>query len=695
MRATPLLLCIALVANLCIVDAGKKLQRVKPDQAYKDGADLNIVVNSVGPFNNPMEKYRFYSLPFCHEHHEAENFKPDLNNVGAIKYKIRLGQHLAGDSHESSPYAVKFRQPIENRVLCKVKLGPDELQQFKNSILNSYYFEMYVHDLAMWGYVGDVDNEDLMGETGGAKTYLFPHHHFKFGLNKDKVVTAAISTDVDKKVDITDVNTPIEVSFTYSVEFYDETLEWEDRLTHYSDSRFVPATFEIHWLSIINSFVLVLLLTAFLAIILMRVLKNDFSRYMELDEETMEEEESGWKLIHGDVFRFPTNSCLFCAAVGTGTQLLAAVFLILMLALTGWISMTRRGSILAGTVVIYSLTSIIGGYVGTKLYLQMNGKAWARCVLLTAVLFPLPVVLVFSWANSIAIFHGSTSALPFGVIVTIAALFIFICAPLTLIGGVLAKNFATKDMKAPTRTTRVAREIPTEVPWFKGRVPMMFISGFLPFSAIYIELHYIFASMWGHQVYTLFGILFFAFVLLVIVTSSITVSLLYFQLSREDHRWWWISFTNGGMIGFFIYAYSFYFYFQRSGMSGLLQTSFYFGYMAIISFATFLMLGSAGFRLSLVFVKYIYSRTTNGEYTGKCSKDSECGNTTDDEGDFPPLGKDVGMIRLHIAEKNSAREPNSFPSTPSADIRQNASVIWLVDGEEVADVAVPLLATSI
>jgi hypothetical protein len=30
--------------------------------------------------------------------------------------------------------------------------------------------------------------------------------------------------------------------------------------------------------------VLVLLLTAFLAVILMRVLKNDFSRYMEMDE---------------------------------------------------------------------------------------------------------------------------------------------------------------------------------------------------------------------------------------------------------------------------------------------------------------------------------------------------------------------------------------------------------------------------
>ena len=39
----------------------------------------------------------------------------------------------------------------------------------------------------------------------------------------------------------------------------------------------------------------------------MRVLKNDFSRYARGDEEDEEEEETGWKLVHGDVFRLPYN----------------------------------------------------------------------------------------------------------------------------------------------------------------------------------------------------------------------------------------------------------------------------------------------------------------------------------------------------------------------------------------------------
>jgi hypothetical protein len=212
------------------------------------------------------------------------------------------------------------------------------------------------------------------------------------------------------------------------------------------------------------------------------------------------------------------------------------------------------------------------------------------------------------FVNTIALGHGSTSALPFGTIFTLTFLYVCISVPLCVFGGSVAKNYGRHDFNAPTRTTKVAREIPTDVPWYRGKPFQMLIAGFLPFSAIYIELHYIFASMWGHQIYTLFGILLFAFVLLVIVSSFITVALLYFQLAREDHQWWWATFVNGGMTGIYIYVYSIFYYYHRSGMSGLLQSSFYFGYMAAVSFGFFLMLGSAAFYMSLAFVKHIYGR---------------------------------------------------------------------------------------
>lgn len=41
-------------------------------------------------------------------------------------------------------------------------------------------------------------------------------------------------------------------------------------------------------------------------------------------------------------------------------------------------------------------------------------------------------------------------------------------------------------------------------------------------------------------------------------------------------------------------------------MNGLLQTSFFFGYNAVVCYAFFLMLGSVGFTASLTFVRHIY-----------------------------------------------------------------------------------------
>lgn len=47
-----------------------------------------------------------------------------------------------------------------------------------------------------------------------------------------------------------------------------------------------------------------------------------FSERYAHDEETAEDqEETGWKYIHGDVFRFPKYKSLFAASLGSGTQL--------------------------------------------------------------------------------------------------------------------------------------------------------------------------------------------------------------------------------------------------------------------------------------------------------------------------------------------------------------------------------------
>lgn len=166
------------------------------------------------------------------------------------------------------------------------------------------------------------------------------------------------------------------------------------------------------------------------------------------------------------------------------------------------------------------------------------------------------------------------------------------------------KNITKADL--PCKVNRVEREIPTS-PWYRNIAFQIFAAGFFPFTAIYIELHYTFSAIWGHHSYNVFGILGLTFVLLLIVVSFVTIALTYIQLSTEDHKWWWKSFIYGGATGFFIFFYGWYFFNHRSFMEGTLQTSFFFGYLIMGSYAFLLMLGSVGHLSTYYFVYYIYN----------------------------------------------------------------------------------------
>jgi len=70
-----------------------------------------------------------------------------------------------------------------------------------------------------------------------------------------------------------------------------------------------------------NSFLIVIFLSAMVATILLRALKKDIARYNNVDEEEESQEEFGWKLIHGDVFRPPVRPLLLSVLLGNGAQL--------------------------------------------------------------------------------------------------------------------------------------------------------------------------------------------------------------------------------------------------------------------------------------------------------------------------------------------------------------------------------------
>ncbi|GLJ23309.1 hypothetical protein SUGI_0440950 [Cryptomeria japonica] len=578
-----------LVLGFLVLSWGAQVQAGYSDHKYNEGDHVPLYANKVGPFQNPSETYRYFDLPFCQPAHMTEK-------------REDLGEVLNGDRMVDAPYKLDFKVNKESEALCRKKLKREDLVKFREAVKNDYYFQMYYDDLPIWGFIGKFD-KDMKPDQKGPKYLLYTHVHFEILFNKDRVIEINVRTDPRFSVDITK-DEEIEVEYMYSVKWTETDVPFDQRMEKYSKSSSLPQHLEIHWFSIINSCVTVLLLTGFLATILMRVLKNDFVKYSHDEETADDQEETGWKYIHGDVFRYPPQKSLFCAVLGSGTQLLALAIFIFMLALVGVFYPYNRGALYTALVVIYALTSGFAGYTAASFYCQLEGKNWVRNLLLTGCLFCGPLFLTFCFLNTVAIAYNATAALPFGTILVILLIWTLVTSPLLVLGGIAGKNSKT-EFQAPCRTTKYPREIPP-LPWYRGTVPQMAMAGFLPFSAIYIELYYIFASLWGHKIYTIYSILFIVFIILIIVTAFITIALTYFQLAVEDHQWWWRSVLCGGSTGVFIFGYCFYYYFARSDMTGFMQTSFFFGYMACICYGFFLMLGTVGFRASLLFVRHIY-----------------------------------------------------------------------------------------
>jgi len=552
------------------------------DQIYDVDEHVPLFVDNLVPFNNPQESYRYHTLKFC---------KPD-----PLHHKSQtLGEVLQGSEKVYSGYDLRFRHQVKPaRELCKVSLNKEDIDAFRYAIDNQYHFTWYYDEIPIKGLIGDMDHNDNM--------YLYTEHDFQFQYNADRVIDARVFIDNAHRVKLPPDATKLEVTFTYTATWTDTDVSFRDRAANNAGELY-QEEIEIQWFSIVNSFVLVVLLTGFLAFIVLRILKKDYQRYTALDEEE-DQDETGWKLLHADVFRFPVYKSVFASIIGTGLQLLLIFFIMLSLSVLGAFYAHGRGTMYAAIIVVYSLTAVCAGFASASFYKKIEGTNWVRNVLITVTIFALPAFVIWAALNTVAIVYSSTLALPFGTIIALFALYFLVTFPLTLAGAIAGKNFGS-PMDAPCRTKLAPREIPS-APWYRSSIVQVMVAGFLPFSAIYVELYYVFISLWGHQLFTPYGILYLVFVILLMVTACITVSLTYLQLSMENHNWWWTSLMSGGATAFFIYAYCFYFLYSESRMSGFFQVSYYFGYMLLICYALFLMLGSVGFYCSFIFVKQIY-----------------------------------------------------------------------------------------
>ncbi|KAA8492504.1 Transmembrane 9 superfamily member 7 [Porphyridium purpureum] len=631
-------LFVAATALLCICTprvAAFYLPGTSPVD-YEAGAQLDVFGRKLYSIKSDVP-HDFYFMPHC------------LPPEGEKKKHSSLGSLLEGERDERTAYSFSALQDEECHLVCRRPVLKREAQQLRKLAKDEYFVRMsldnmpltlkvpmddgsfeYVLGYPLFTFSADKPDEfhynnhlsftvlyhrpklspsdfsRLGGEGDFMRVVGFEVHARSIKHVFDSEGNLTTCGDNGKPagpVTVSPKQAPDEIVYTFDVEFVESSTSWATRWDHLL--KVGSASRRIEWFSIINSCLIVFFLSLLVGLVLLRTVWRDFARYNNLDDQEELREESGWKLIHGDVFRtpfFPEGLAFF---VGVGTQIFTVSLATILFALIGFFSPANRGSLLTGGLIFMALSSAIAGYSGASLYETLEGTRKRTVTSLIAFGFSGLAFSIFFLMNVLAVFLHSTDAVPFFTLLLLVALWLLVSVPLTYIGAFF--GYKAAKVEFPCRVNTVPREIRkySDIP------PFVFclLSGVLPFGVIFIQLVFILNSLWSGQLFYMFGFMAVVLILLIVTSCETSLVVTYLTMVNEDYHWWWKSFFSTGSIGLYVFLYSIVYLFTQPLMREMHFVSIimYFSYMLLMSIGCGITVGMIGFRASFAFVKLCFS----------------------------------------------------------------------------------------
>jgi len=590
--------------------------------------------------------FEYYDLPVCP--------KPTLK---AKHVRKNLGARLQGHDVKASPYIFRGKTNQGCTPLCVVSLKGKKLRWMRKLVERQYRVQLTLDSLpvlmrskelnyAVRGY--PVGFRAPPGYTGLSKDEYYLYNHLKFTITYreepsefDGVritgfdvhpVSIAHNTDgmgnlEGKKVTNTEISTcnakdaapvqnhpttylalrsgktgeMVQIVYSYEVNWVASELPWADRWDVYLIS---SPDDDIHYFAIVNSLMIVLFLTGAIATIMIRTLRKDIAGYNEMQTLEEAQEESGWKLVHGDVFRPPLVSpMLLSVFVGTGAQIGSAFGLSMLCAICKLLNPLKKGQTLTSLLVLYVMCGSVAGYISSRIYKFCDAKAWRQNTMYTAMGLPGALVCIFCVLNVFLSIAGAATAVSFLTILALFLLWTCVSAPLVFVGAYF--GLREEKISVPLKTNQIARVIP-DVPWHVHPLVTILLGGILPFGSVCIELAFIMSALWLHQIYYVMGFLLVVFGIVAATCAEVAIVMCYLQLCSEDHRWWWKSFFNTASAGAYLFMYSLWFLTSRLDLVGVLPVVVYLTYMGMISLLFGLFCGSVGVLACFWFLRTIY-----------------------------------------------------------------------------------------
>lgn len=531
-----------------------------------------------------------------------------------------LGSILFGDRIMTSPFELKMRKDESCKQLCEKKFDPKSSHFVNRRIAEGSALNWLVDGLPAGQLIQDeitgtkfYSSGFALGVVNERGMHLNNHYdivvdYHEFSKEQYRVVGVIVQPSSRAKNEgescgengpavILSEDQETVVRWSYSVYWRQSETAWATRWDKYLHV-FDP---KIHWFSLINSATIVVFLCFTVFTILIRALRKDIARYNRLDDINLDDlsgtsavaedgiqEDSGWKLVHGDVFRTPSRPLILSVFLGNGAQLFVMTGFTIAFALLGFLSPSNRGSLGTIMILLYTVLGFIGGYVSARVYKSFGGEKWKLNIGLTPFLVPGIVFSTFFFLNLFLWAKQSSGAVPFTTMIVIVCIWFLISVPLSFAGSWV--GFRQQPVAAPVRTNQIPRQIPPSSTYMRP-IPSALLVGILPFGAIFVELYFIMSSIWFSKVYYMFGFLFLCYGLMIITCAAVTVLLVYYLLCAENYMWHWRAFMTAGASAGYVFLNAMLYWVTKLQLGGLAGSVLYVGYSALISFLFFILTG--------------------------------------------------------------------------------------------------------
>lgn len=358
------------------------------------------------------------------------------------------------------------------------------------------------------------------------------------------------------------------IPFTYSIYWReDPEVEHKNRWKMYIDPSFIDErgnvnksssnSTTIHWVSLINSFVMLSFVSIIVAFVLLTTFRSNFA------SDTASE----FSQIAQNSFSRPIFLNLLSILTGSGIQL---IFTLLGSGLLSFVffgnTFGRQTTIFSAVIAVLIIGGFFAGFSSIQLYKLFSKSAedlnLKKTIIISSLsgsaLMTLSLIVVVI-TNVLVFDPDSPRSIKFGTFMFLFLVYVILQIPISVIGGIISKHFnLLTNLLAKKIPEFSSASVPMKKSTFKQssssskRYPLylrfpfsLLILGIIPCSIVFIESRFLYVTLLVERAsatYFMYGFIISAAILLLVVMVEIGIVATYLRLlnvnSQVNWQWW-------------------------------------------------------------------------------------------------------------------------------------------------------------